>query len=113
MTSAKKRNASDGPGDIRQPYQGGTRNGRASILRGTQTVRDERVLKTWSTACVLAQCSLQNRIERAKKPRPVSLGQRGRSPRSCPKLPQVSGYLTTGERVSDVRLSPPMSCRGD
>jgi hypothetical protein len=58
-------------------------------------------------------CSLHCRIKGAEKTGPVLLGRRGGSAGIRSQLPQMPGYLTTGKRVSYIRLRPLVASRGD
>jgi hypothetical protein len=53
-----------------------------------------------SAAGRLSHCSLQGRIKNTEKPGPVLVGQRSRSAGIRSQLPQVPGYLSTGERIT-------------
>jgi hypothetical protein len=61
----------------------------------------------------LSHCSLQGRIKHAEKPGPVPVGQRSRSAGVRSQLPQVPGYLSTGERITYIRQCPLFANRGD
>src|ERR1700751_538384 len=61
----------------------------------------------------LPHCSLQGRIKRAEKPGPVPVGQMSRSAGIRSQLPQVPGYLSTGERITYIRQWPLFANRGD
>jgi|SRR5690242_14717347 hypothetical protein len=78
----------------------------ASTRRGTP-------LRNGSAAGRLSQCSLQDRIECAEEPGPVLLGHWGWPTGILPQLPQMPGYITTGKRISDIRLCPLFPGRGD
>jgi hypothetical protein len=62
---------------------------------------------------MVSYCSLHCRIKGAEKTGPVLLGQRSGSAGIRSQLPQVPGYLTTGKRVSYIRLRPLFASRGD
>ena len=66
-----------------------------------------------SAAGRLSHCSLQGRIKRAEKPGPVPVGQRSRSAGIRSQLPQVPGYLSTGERITYIRQCPLFANRRD
>jgi len=66
-----------------------------------------------SAAGMVSYCSLHCRIKGAEKTGPVLLGQRSGSAGIRSQLPQVPGYLTTGKRVSYIRLRPLFASRGD
>src|SRR5260370_8043512 len=66
-----------------------------------------------SAAGRLSHCSLQGRIKRAEKPGPVPVGQRSTFAGIRSQLPQVPGYLSTGERITYIRQCPLFANRGD
>ena len=66
-----------------------------------------------SAARRLSQCSLQGRIECDEKPGPVPLAQRSWAARIRSELPEVPLYLTAGECITDIHLSPLFAGRGD
>ena len=66
-----------------------------------------------SAARRLSQCRLQGRIKCAQKPGPIPLGERRWAARIRSELSEVPRYLTAGECIADIRLSPLFAGRGD